>query len=67
MKQPLLENEEYSCGYASVAQQKALDNITRRLQWIEYMVSITAGCAMGNILGMLAACVYYHYGRPAPV
>jgi hypothetical protein len=66
MRQPLLENEEYSSGYASARQQKALDDITRRLPWIEYMVSVTAGCAIGNMLGMLAACVYYHYGWLPP-
>jgi hypothetical protein len=71
MRQPLLENEEYSCGYASVRHQKALEDIARRIPWIEYMVSISAGCALGNLLGMFTACVYYHVlgqnGGIAPV
>jgi hypothetical protein len=70
MRQPLLENEEYSCGYASVRHQKALEDIARRLTWVEYMVTISAGCALGNLLGMFSACVYIHMqkgGLFAPV
>ena len=60
MRQPLLENEEYSGGYASVRQTKALEDLSGRLAWIEYMVSITAGCALGNLMGMFAVCAYVH-------
>lgn len=70
MRQPLLENEEYSCGYAGVRQTKALEDITRKVAWIEYMVTIVAGCALGHLLGMFAACVYVHMqqqGWYAPV
>jgi hypothetical protein len=70
MKQPLLEHDDYSGGYASVRQTKALEDITRKVVWIEYMVTIVAGCALGHLLGMFAACVYVHMqqqGWVAPV
>ncbi len=32
--------------------RRALEDIIRGLPWIENMVTIAAGCALGNLMGM---------------
>ena len=52
LKQLLLD--QHSGGH----ELKALEDIADRMTFIEYTLAITTGCALGNMIGALAACVY---------